>query len=277
MIDLAHGTRRPAIVVMAAMLLLSFGWSGTASAAQGTPDASPGAGEAPFDCIAAYAAQGIGKPGDACVIFVHAAAETPTIDIYVDDVKAVEAKTLSTSIQIEQTVVAVPAGRHRFLATAAGDSPDNKIASSTIELVAGQAYDVVVFGTLDEMRLRAYPVDLAPLTDGAARMRSIHASPASGAVDVRFVPAGEGHGDPVIVSNVKYGRASDFVELLDQAQTSAIFLDTVATGNAFDNSTGMQISGSPGSVYSYILIGEETGNYTRYLYAYTRFNAATNT
>jgi hypothetical protein len=270
MMDTTGCKRRIAIAVMA-LLFPSFVWSGLASAADGTPAAAPAGDQPTADCIAAYASQGIGKAGDACVIFVHAAAETPEIDIYVDDMKVVEAKPLSTSANIEQSPLAFSAGKHRFLATAAGDSPDNKIVRSTIELVAGQAYDVVVFGTLAEMRIRAYPADLSPMADGAARMRYIHASPVIGTVDVRFVPAGEGHGDPVTVTNVKYGRASDDVELADQAETSAIFLETVPAGSAFDDAVGSQKAASPNSVYTYILIGADIGNNTIYRYAFTRF------
>ena len=263
--------RRWSACVLMMALFLPLSWSGHALAADGTPAASPAADEAAPDCIAAYAAQGIGTAGDACLIFVHAAAETPTIDIYVDDVKSVEGKPLSSTATIEQDVVAFAAGKHRFQVTAAGDSLKDYIVKSNIELAAGQAYDVVVFGTLAETRIKAYPADLSPLAIGAARVRYINASPASGTVDVRIVPAGETTQEPTTLSNVKYGRASKFVELPDQAQTSAVFLETVPTVTAFDDAVGSQIGAFPNTVYSYILVSEDVGNNSIYHYAFTRF------
>jgi hypothetical protein len=260
--------RRTATSVVSLLLLAPFVLGGRASAADGTPIASPISSAGP-DCVQAYAAQGIGKPGDACVIFVHASADAPAIDVYVDGEKAVDNKPVSNSANLDQTMIPFAAGRHRVRVTMGGGAPDKAIIDTKLTFAAGKAYEVITYGAFAELKIKAFAADISPLAAGSARVRYINLDPASESVDAQFVPPGSSTGVKTLtIAKIKYGRASKYRELSGLAQTQAMFLATVPTGTDFATAVGKQIALFPGFTWSIVQIGQASGIY---LYAVTRF------
>ena len=118
--------------------------------------------------------------GSARIGFVHGTVNAPNLDVYVDGELTVDELAYGASSDL----VRLPAGRREIAVTEAGRGLDDAIASSAVNVAAGNAYAAGVVGRADEAELRLWQVDLSPTKAGQARVRVIHASPDAPGVDI---------------------------------------------------------------------------------------------
>ncbi|MFL5758238.1 MAG: DUF4397 domain-containing protein [Thermomicrobiales bacterium] len=116
---------------------------------------------------------GVGSPEDACVRVVHADAGAQQIDFLVNDSQIATGVAFGTASDF----IAVPAGDDRkFSAVPVGGQPSDSLADETKSLNAGQAYEVILAGRVDDEDMIISEVDLSPLPVGQARLRMIGAA-----------------------------------------------------------------------------------------------------
>jgi hypothetical protein len=142
-----------------------------------------------------------GSPDDACVRIVHAVADGPSVDVYINDSPLAQGVGFGTATDY----VNLPAGdKRKVRLTAAGSSADDSILDTDIDLKAGQAYQIIATGTKDDIKATVSEVDLAPVPEDQARLRVVHASPDAGKVDVGVADG------PTIFKGVEFRDASDY-------------------------------------------------------------------
>ena len=122
-----------------------------------------------------------GTPDSACVRIVHGAADAPAVDVYVEDTMIVE----NLAVQGMTDFVAIPAGDDRpVIVVATGGSIDDPVVDSSIDAESGRAFNIVIGGDVDDLKVLNSPLDLSPLAPGQSRVRVTHVSADAGAVDV---------------------------------------------------------------------------------------------
>jgi hypothetical protein len=122
-----------------------------------------------------------GAGSDSCVRLVHAAPDTPPVDVYLND--AVIAQNLEFGTATEY--VAVPSGAGRGVrVTATGAPLEEAVIDWSFDFDPGQAYELLATGAADNLELTITGTDLRPLAEGQSRLRVVHASPDAGVVDI---------------------------------------------------------------------------------------------
>lgn len=189
---------------------------------------------------------GVGTAQDACVRFVHAAAGSGEVDVFVGGQISAQAVAFGKATDF----VNFPAGDQQFQVTTTGSPANAALLDSTQTLEAGQAYDLVVAGATDDLQLLASEVDLTPLPVGQARLRVVHTALNAGNVDVGVANGAN------LVEGLAENSASEYVTVDSgtvQAQVRAageqmplietsldvqegMVYDVVALGNANDES-----------------------------------------
>ena len=130
-------------------------------------------------CAEVLGIDGAGE--DACIRIVHAAPDTPPVDVYVNDAQI--AQNLEFGIATEY--VAVPSGAGRGMRVTPTGSPlEEAVIDWSFDLDPGQAYVMLANGAADDLELSITGTDLRPVAEGQSRLRVIHASPDAGAVDI---------------------------------------------------------------------------------------------
>ncbi len=116
---------------------------------------------------------GVGSAEDACVRVLNADAGSNQVNFLVND----SAIATDVSFGTASDFVAVPAGDDRKIAAApSSGQQDQMLADATQSLQAGQAYEIVLAGRIDDEDLLVNQIDLTPLPEGQARVRLINAS-----------------------------------------------------------------------------------------------------
>jgi len=189
---------------------------------------------------------GVGSEQDACVRFVHAAAGSAEVDIYVGGQVSAPLVSFGTSTNF----VNLPAGDQQIQVTAAAAALDTAYLDSTQTLEAGQAYDVYIAGASDDLQVMVNQVDLTPLPVGQSRLRVVHTALNAGAVDVGVANGAnlvEGLAENssseyltvdagTIQAQVRAeGEQTPLIESSLQVQEGMVY-DVVAIGNASDAS-----------------------------------------
>jgi hypothetical protein len=127
---------------------------------------------------------------------VHASPDAPAVDIYVDGVRVLE----SFDYTQGTGYLTVPAGERRVAITAA-DAPGTVVFEAPVTLDGGRSYTVVATGLLAGEPGFA-PLVLTDRTEqpaaGKARVRFVHASPGTPAVDIALA------GGSVVFADVAY-------------------------------------------------------------------------
>ena len=122
-----------------------------------------------------------GSGGDACVRLVHAASDTPPVDVYLSDTQFAQNLEFGTATEY----VAVPSGTGRGAhVTATGAPVEEALVDWSFDFEPGQAYEMLVTGAGEAVELTITGADLRPVAPGQSRLRLIHASPDAGAIDV---------------------------------------------------------------------------------------------
>ncbi|PJF42444.1 MAG: hypothetical protein CUN50_04070 [Candidatus Thermofonsia Clade 1 bacterium] len=108
----------------------------------------------------------------ALVSFVHASAEAPAVDIYVNDVLAA----VNVPFGVGLPHIWLPAGEAKIVVRAAGSSAESEPAlTAETTLPSGIAATVVISGALNGLTATVYPDNISPLAADQARVRLINA------------------------------------------------------------------------------------------------------
>ncbi len=172
--------------------------------------AQDGTPEAAVDACAPL--MGIGSPEDSCITVVHAVADAPGVDIYLNGQLAIE------NLQFAETsgYTAIPAGTYSIdVVPTAGALEDSVLNVPSLAVETGMAYEVAAVGTLDSIQPQVYPVDLSPLPPGPegtplqnTRVRVVHAVPDAPAVNITII-AGDIAQRPI--TDLAFPDASDYI------------------------------------------------------------------
>lgn len=210
-----------------------------------------------------------GDANSACVRVVHASPGSPAVDVYVNGSPAVQNLAFGSSTDF----VAIPTGdKVKIQVTATGAAVDNAVINDDIDFDAGQAYEIVATGALDDIKATKVEVDLTPLPEGQARIRVIHASPDAGKVSV-VVAQG-----PTLFDGVSFRDATNYQVVdagdyklqvktgddtialaADATLEAGQVYDAVAVGRADDNTLALLLLTAPASVREGGVATPETG------------------
>jgi len=186
-------------------------------------------------CTTALGLQG--DVTDACVRVVHASPGSPAVDVYLNGSPAVQNLAFGTATDY----VAVPSSdKVKVQIAPTGSDLDNAVVDKEFDLDAGQAYEFVATGELNDIEATEATVDLTPLPEGQARVRVIQASPDSDSVDVAI----KGNDDNLF-SDVNFRDASDYqvleagdltfeVKKHDESDVLVEATTTLTAGNTYD-------------------------------------------
>jgi hypothetical protein len=120
--------------------------------------------------------------GMAHVHVIHVSSDTPPVDIYDGDSKLVA----QLGFKDVSDMLDLSAGTHILALLPGGQS--EPIAQTPITVGSGKTYSVLVAGKRADLTFKILEDDLSPLATGKARVRAVHASPDTPAVDVAVGP-----------------------------------------------------------------------------------------
>jgi len=179
---------------------------------------------------------------DASIRVVHAATNTPAVDLIVDGRSAATAIAFATATE----QLSLAGGEHQ-LRLAATAERGGALADVMFEVESGQAVVFVLVGGANDLQLQTYPVNLDAIeTPQQARLRLIHALPDAAPLALALA------GGETLIEGVGYATASDTTDLdtgrydleLRQSADETVLLAAPATEIA------------AGQVYDLIALGE---------------------
>lgn len=205
-----------------------------------------------------------GQADASCVRLVHAAAGSEAVDVYVEDSLVAEAIEAGTFVDFQ----IVPPGDDddvsvKFVST--GGSVDEPLVDSTFELEDGDAYDIVLGGNPDDLKVVSEEISLSPLADGQSRIRLTHLAPDTENVDFAvtdgddlFSDVGfEDTTDDAVVDAGTYdvqvrqsGESTVFVRMEELVIEAGMAYSLIAYGSAEDGSFAVLVLSAPVSVQS---------------------------
>lgn len=189
---------------------------------------------------------------------LHASPDAPAVDIYVNDAKVlsnVTFRTLSDYLPLD-------AGTYSVAIKAAGT--DTVVTSLDASVEAGKDYTIAAIGKLASIKLTAF-VDDGMTTADAAKLRVVHLSPDTGAVDVAL--AGQSPADAP-VKNLAYPDATGYLSLpagsydfvVRPTGTDTVALSLPGTALAADTNytvfaVGLSAAGTPADQALGVVVG----------------------
>jgi hypothetical protein len=172
--------RRLAAVALAAMTAALLAMPGAASGAQADDQTL---------VRVAHFAPGLLK-GDVYVVYVNGRLQ----------LKGVPYKTVSDYLKVKP-------GKFKVEVREAGEPVDSPpVVAATVDLEAGKAYTVAVYGQLTSVEAALLTDDMSRPASSRSKVRLIQAIPGEGAVDL--VTGGD-----VLISNARFPSASDYQEV----------------------------------------------------------------
>jgi hypothetical protein len=210
--------RRLAAAALAALVVALLAVPGTASGAQ--------AGDQALVRVAHFA-PGLLK-GDVYVIYVNGRLQ----------LKGVPFKTVSDYLKVKP-------GKFTVEVREAGEPASSPpVAAATVDLEAGKAYTVAVFGQLTSVKAALLTDDLSRPANGRSKVRLIQAIPGERALDL----VGDGH---VLVSNTRFPSASDYREI--PAGPVDVEVRATGGGEVLARADDLRLPG--GSISSLVAVG----------------------
>jgi Domain of unknown function (DUF4397) len=152
---------------------------------------------------------GLGTPskqtvaGEVLLRVAHLSTDAPPVDIWVNGSVAlsnVPFKTVSDYLGLD-------AGTYRIQVTPAG-APSPVVIDANLDLMSGHVYTVAAVGFLSSGTLQPLLLLDDRSVGTGARIRFVHASADTGAVDVAVAGGG-----PVLFENISFAKASGYVEV----------------------------------------------------------------
>jgi hypothetical protein len=175
----------------------------------------------------AHFAPGLLK-GDVYVVYVNGRLQ----------LKGVPFKTVSDYLKVKP-------GKFKVEVREAGEPANSPpVIAATVELAAGKAYTVAVFGQLTSVKAALLPDDMSRPGASKSKVRFIQAIPGESAVDL--VTGGD-----VLVSNAKFPSASDYQEV--PAGSADVQLRKAGTGEVLAKADDLKLAS--GSISSLVAVG----------------------
>ncbi len=143
------------------------------------------------------------QDGGAELRFVQGASGVGGLDLYVDGAAAI----FGADFASVSDVLTLEAGEHQLSLVPTGASPQAALVEGAVEMAAESSFLAVTLGTADDLRLLLYPVDLAPLAEGMARLRVVHGAPDLGPIDVAIT------GGDVIFPTLDYPDGTEYADV----------------------------------------------------------------
>ena len=204
---------------------------------------------------------GIGDSADnACLRVVHASLDGQAVDIYLED--ALVAENLEPGSATD--FVAVPSGDGRNVKLVpTGGTVDDFIVESEVDLHGGEAREVVIAGSLDDLKVLNDDLDLSPISADQARMRLVHASADAGDIDLAVTDGDdlftgvefESMTDPIILDAGDYDlqvRAAGEDEVLFRSESvvldAGLVYSAVVAGSAENGTLALLLFEAPADV-----------------------------
>ena len=210
--------RRLAAVVLAALTAALLAMPGVAAGAQ--------AGEQALVRVAHFA-PGLLK-GDVYVVYVNGRLQ----------LKGVPFKTVSDYLKVE------PGGFKVEVREAGEPANSPPVVAATVELEAGKAYTVAVFGQLTSVKAALLTDDMSRPGNGQSKVRLIQAIPGEEAVDL--VSGGD-----VLVANARFPSASDYQEV--PAGSADLEVRKAGSGEVLAKANNVKLAS--GSISSLVAVG----------------------
>jgi Domain of unknown function (DUF4397) len=161
--------------------------------------------------------------------------------VYVDgrlQLKGVPFKTVSDYLKVKP-------GKFKVEVREAGEPANSPpVVGATVELAAGKAYTVAVFGQLTSVNAALLTDDMSRPDGGKSKVRLIQAIPGESAVDL--VSGGD-----VLVSNAKFPSASDYQEVA--AGSADVEVRKTGTGEVLAKADNVKLTS--GSISSLVAVG----------------------
>lgn len=184
-----------------------------------------------------------GSGSDACLRLVHAAPDSPPVDVYVNE--AGIAKGIEFGTATEYTVV--PSGGGRAVRVTAANAPlEEAVVDTSLDFDPGQAYELLVTGAGDDLAITITGTDLRPLPEGQTRLRLIHASPDAGAIDL-----GVAGSESNLFVGVNFGDATNYA-VVDAGEYP---LEVRPGGEDMSVALQSETPLEEGQVYDFVLLG----------------------
>jgi hypothetical protein len=175
----------------------------------------------------AHFAPGLLK-GDVYVVYVNGRLQ----------LKGVPFKTVSDYLKVKP-------GKFKVEVREAGEPANSPpVIAATVELAAGRAYTVAVFGQLTSVKAALLTDDMSRPGASKSKVRLIQAIPGESAVDL--VTGGD-----VLVSNAKFPSASDYQEV--PAGSVDVQLRKAGTGEVLAKADNLKLAS--GSISSLVAVG----------------------
>ncbi|CAA9567717.1 MAG: hypothetical protein AVDCRST_MAG19-2440 [uncultured Thermomicrobiales bacterium] len=143
---------------------------------------------------------GIGQPANACLRVVHASPDAGPVDVYLGETVLIP----GLQFGLASSFAAAPNGEQHIRVVPAGAPLDQAAIDTNQTLESGQAYQITATGLVAEIEATVNQVDLTPLPEGQARLRVIHASPDTAAIDVALA------GGATLAEGVEFRGSSDY-------------------------------------------------------------------
>jgi hypothetical protein len=144
---------------------------------------------------------------DATVRVVHAAPETPRLEVVLED----ESRTLLEYAEVSDRIQ-VESGDRRLQLLVAGETEALIDLDTLFE--AGTQNTVLAAGRAGEIQPIVLIDETAPADSGETRIRVVHAAPTAGIVDIYVTePGADVAGETAWLSSVAFGEASEYMVL----------------------------------------------------------------
>ena len=184
---------------------------------------------------------------DAYVRVVHAVADAPNVDVYVDGTKTVS----DAPFKAVTPYGNVPAGSHQVKITAAGN-PNTVVFDGKVDLKAGTYYTVAAVGYLANLKPKIFTMDALNTDPGQAQVNVYHLSPDGPRVQALAVDMNNA---ALLPKGLSYGNMGTLM-----VAPMAVNLNIVpfgATTPVVKNVSGLSIAG--GKTYSLFALGTLSG------------------
>jgi Domain of unknown function (DUF4397) len=210
--------RRLAAVALAAMTAALLTMPGDAAGAQADDQAL---------VRVAHFAPGLLK-GDVYVVYVNGRLQ----------LKGVPFKTVSDYLKVKP-------GKFKVEVREAGEPVDSPpVIAATVDLEAGKAYTVAVFGQLTSVKAALLTDDMSRPASSKSKVRLIQAIPGEAAVDL--VTSGD-----VLISNARFPSASDYQEV----PAGSVDVEVRKTGSGEVLAKASDVRLPSGSISSLVAVG----------------------
>ncbi len=178
---------------------------------------------------------------NARVRVLHASPDAPAVDIYIDNAPTI------TNLAFGQisSFNILPAGRHNVKVIPAGaPAPARPVIDANIMLMA-KDYTVAAVGMLRDIQAIALKDSTTLPGMNMAKVRVLHASPDTPAVDVAVV------GGPVLFRNVSFKDATSWMDV----NSGTVSLEVRPSGTTQAALTLPNVAIEAGNLYTFVALG----------------------